>query len=128
MQMLNEVAGGCLFSNILLDLPHARNHYQSSPGYRPTHPISIERTSLLAQILGTTTIHVNSFHRQAVACPGTGLRIVAWADDGVVEALEGTGSQFLLGVQFHPEQLLRSDAIWVRLFEGFIAACKATNT
>ena len=47
---------------------------------------------------------VNSSHHQAVAVLGDGLIKAAWSlDDGVVEAAEGHGDQFLMGVQWHPE-------------------------
>ncbi len=55
-----------------------------------------------------------------------GLRVVARAPDGVVEAVEGTGAGFVLGVQCHPEELWeRADRRWARVFGGFVEAARS---
>ena len=59
--------------------------------------------SRLAAALGREAAEVNSLHHQAVDRLGEGLLAVAWAPDGVVEAVEGEGDAFLLGVQWHAE-------------------------
>ena len=69
----------------------------------------------LAALIGPGTVAVNSFHHQAVAELGRGLKVVARAADGTVEAIEGPG--FALGVQWHAETL--ADA---RLFEALVSA------
>ena len=67
---------------------------------------------------------VNSRHHQAVAEPGDGLSVVARAADGVVEAIEAeTGDRFVLGVQWHPENMSQQDH--VAIFRAFRAACLA---
>ena len=48
---------------------------------------------------------MNSLHHQAVDRPGTGLRVVATAPDGVVEAIEHEHAPRLVAVQWHPEML-----------------------
>lgn len=121
MQMINETLGGRLIHNIAADLPHALQHYQRVPGWRPTHAISIAPDSRLAEIVGEAQDEVNSFHRQAVATPGSGLRVTAVAPDGVVEAVE-SGSGFVLGVQFHPEKMVNRQARWRRIFQALVAA------
>jgi putative glutamine amidotransferase len=122
MQMLNETLGGTLIANIMSDVPGALAHYQRVQGWRATHGIAIDPGSHLLEILSATRTNVNSFHRQAVAAPGSGLRVVARADDGVVEAIEGDAHPFLLGVQFHPERLLPRHDRWIRPFEALVAA------
>lgn len=122
MQMLSETLGGSLVANITSDVPGALVHYQRVQGWRPTHQIAIDPGSHLLEILRATRTGVNSFHRQAVAAPGRGLRVVARADDGVVEAIEGDAHPFLLGVQFHPEKLLPRHDRWMRPFEALVAA------
>jgi putative glutamine amidotransferase len=49
---------------------------------------------------------VNSLHHQGTGIVGSGLRVAGWADDGTIEALEGTDGQRVLGLQWHPELLL----------------------
>ncbi len=121
MQMINETLGGLLINNITTDLPHALQHYQRAPRWRPTHTISIVQDSRLCEIVGGTRAEVNSFHRQAVATPGSGLRVTAVAPDGVVEAVESQ-SGFVLGVQFHPENMAIRQARWRRIFQALVSA------
>ncbi|MDR7548272.1 MAG: gamma-glutamyl-gamma-aminobutyrate hydrolase family protein [Armatimonadota bacterium] len=121
MQMINETLGGHLILNIAAELPHALQHYQRAPGWRPTHAISIVPDSRLARIVGKTQDEVNSFHRQAVGTPGSGLRVTAVAPDGVVEAVEGE-SGFILGVQFHPEKMVNRQTRWRQIFQALVAA------
>jgi len=124
MQMINESLGGTLIANIAVDLPHALPHYQRQPGWVPTHDLVVEPDSLAAEIAGGPRARVNSFHRQAVAAPGDGLRVTARAEDGVVEVVEGTRQRFLLGVQFHPERLVGRDPRWLAPFQALVAAAQ----
>jgi putative glutamine amidotransferase len=68
--------------------------------------VRIESGSRLAQILGTEELEVNSFHHQAIAQLGRGLRAVAWAPDGTIEGIEGDEERLVLGVQWHAEGLV----------------------
>jgi putative glutamine amidotransferase len=114
MQALNVARGGTLVQ----DLPH---HRQTEPGRQATHGVRIEPGSLLAAALGTTETRVNSFHHQAADQLGVGLRPVAWADDGLLEGIEATDRDWVVGVQWHAEGLLDSDEQH-RLFDAFLAA------
>ena len=69
------------------------------------HDVEVAPASLLAKITSSGAFGVNSLHHQAVAKVGLGLRPVAWAPDGVIEAVEGTDDDLLLAVQWHPELL-----------------------
>ena len=75
-------------------------------------------------MFGKDSIYVNSFHHQAVKQLGEGLRTVAVAPDGVIEAFEGTGDRFVLGVQFHPENMFGLYPEFSNLFREFIEECK----
>jgi putative glutamine amidotransferase len=69
-------------------------------------------------------VEVNSSHHQAVLEPGRGLRITASAPDGVVEAVEWTGSDnWVVGVQWHPERM-PGDALAAALFRELVAAAR----
>ena len=57
---------------------------------------------------------MNSFHHQAVDRLGSGLRAVAWAPDGVIEAIESSGAALYLGVQWHVETLIDRPAARAR--------------
>ena len=66
---------------------------------------------------------VNSRHHQAIAEVAPSLDVILTAPDGVVEAVKRRGSRFVLGVQWHPENL--DQAEHVGLFRAFRSACTA---
>jgi putative glutamine amidotransferase len=98
-QALNVARGGTLHQ-------HVEGHRQTEPGRVATHTVRIEPASRLAQVMGVTELDVNSFHHQAAARLGRGLRAVAWAPDGTVEGIEDDGPDLYLGVQWHTESLV----------------------
>jgi putative glutamine amidotransferase len=114
LQALNVARGGTLVQ----DLP---GHRQTIAGHLPSHAVHIEPDSLLAAALGHTEVRVNSFHHQAVEHLGSHLRIVARADDGLIEGLEATDREWVVGVQWHAEGLTDS-AEQHALFGGFMEA------
>lgn len=125
IQILNIAAGGDMFQDIYSQsesqlLQHAqkatRSHY--------SHYVNIEKNSLLESIAGQTEFKVNSFHHQAVRNVVSPFIVTARASDGVIEAIESTEHQFVLGVQWHPEPLaLNEDHISKAIFQRFIEAC-----
>jgi len=113
-QALNVACGGTLHQ-------HLPGHRQSEPGTQVTHAVEVLAGTRLARLLGAGTLAVNSFHHQAADALGRGLRVAACAADGTVEAIEGEGQGFVLGVQWHAETL-SADPVQLRLFEGLVAA------
>lgn len=131
MQVMNWALGGTLWDD-LDDLHPPRGvekrHRQTDYGRgrsEPTHPIGIAVGSRLHQIVQSERIGVNHLHHQAVRDVAPGFVATAWADDGVIEAMEHPGRAFMLGVQFHPEEMWRNDPALRRLFEAFGEAAKA---
>lgn len=128
VQMLNVAMGGTLYQDIPAELPAAADHYASRnlPDRAHTaHAIALEPGSWLAERLGAEAIEVNTFHHQALKDIAPGLRVIARAPDGVVEAVEGTGAGFALGVQCHPEELWDAgEPRWARMFQGFVAEAR----
>lgn len=116
-QLLNIALGG----KIIQHLPTAAGHYGEQ-----YHNCRIAAGSLLRELTGKPDFQVNSCHHQAVdpAALGNGLKITAVADDGVAEAIEGTGKGFRLGLQFHAERH-RDPAFSNRIFGRFLAAASA---
>lgn len=87
--------------------------------------LRIDRDSKLAHILGQETIATNTRHHQAVRKPGRGVQVTAWAEDGIVEAIELPAYPFAIGVQSHPESLTeKAVPAWRKLFEAFVAAAQ----
>jgi putative glutamine amidotransferase len=125
MQVLNVVRGGTLHQH----LPDLVGHggHEGTPGVYARHGVRVSPDSALAAVLPEPGyFEVPTYHHQAVDLLGDGLRAVAWAQDGVIEAVEpgpselGGLSGFVLGVQWHPEQ-----GRDVRLFGAL--ACAATE-
>jgi len=123
-QALNVARGGSLLQH-LPDLDGSVGHRQTAPGWMTSHHVDIAAHSRLAGVLGATSQQVNSFHHQAVERVGAGLEPVAWAPDGMIEAIEGDGERLVLGVQWHAETLDRDGASHTGLFRALVAASRA---
>jgi putative glutamine amidotransferase len=127
-QMLNGALGGDLIWDIPQQVRGALAHKQMDRKNEPVHDVSLTRGSLLSTVAGTDTLAVNSTHHQAAGRVASLLRATAKSSDGIVEALElkveeSNRLPWLLGVQFHPERLLRSHAAFPNLFRAFVSAC-----
>lgn len=123
-QIANVACGGQLIQHVD-DLARATaiEHYKPDHG-AACHEVTVEPDSRLARIIGRTRFEVNSRHHQVVDREhvGDGLRPVAFAPDGVVEALESPGARFLLAVQWHPEDLIDRPE-HLALFRALVDAC-----
>src|SRR6266508_721179 len=107
IQVLNVALGGTLFQDVGTEPGTQLQHSQTEPRDQPTHKVKIEPRSRLARILGADEIEVNSMHHQAVKALGRNLTAVAWAPDQIIEGVEDTDpSRFVLGVEWHPEELV----------------------
>ncbi len=128
MQLMNVVRGGTLHQDLVADagLP---SHEQPPPKDVPTHAIKVPAGTLLWRLigLGVPEHRVNSTHHQAVKQPGTGVLVAATAPDGVVEAIELPDLPFAIGVQWHPETLLRHDDRHAGIFAGLAEAAGAVR-
>jgi putative glutamine amidotransferase len=127
IQVLNVTLGGTLWQDIPSEVPGALNHSQTARRDEPTHRVKVmgEGTRLGA-VLGSLELPVNSFHHQAIRRLGEGLREVAWAEDGIIEGVEvASGHPFVVGVQWHPEDLAGRDEAARRLFQALVAAARS---
>jgi putative glutamine amidotransferase len=126
IQVLNVALGGTLQQDIPSGVPGALPHTQTAPRSQPTHRVKVEDGTRLARILAASEIEVNSFHHQALARLGDGLRAVAWSPDGVVEGAEMDETcGFVIAVQWHPEDLTAHDATARNLFRALVNATRA---
>lgn len=122
-QALNIARGGTLHQHLPDVTDDSVAHRQCEPGHEVTHKVRVAPRSGLAEILGRRQTAVNSFHHQAVDVLGRGLQAVAWAQDGVIEGIEGRGDSLLLGVQWHAETLV-DDPAQLALFRRLVAAAE----
>jgi putative glutamine amidotransferase len=107
IQVINVALGGSLYTHIADQLPRALRHawYPDIPREHLAHTVRVQGGTRLAAALGKAEVQTNSLHHQGVERPAPGLTPVAWAPDGLVEAVELPGHRFGLGVQWHPENL-----------------------
>lgn len=120
LQVLNVARGGTLHAH-LPDVVGDAIAHRSSQTCATSHAVRIEASSALAEAIGGEELEsVPSWHHQAIDRLGEGLTPVAWAADGVIEAVELAGAQGLTAVQWHPELDMASGAPGRRLFERLV--------
>jgi putative glutamine amidotransferase len=128
VQSLNVFLGGSLIQDIPTAVGASIRHSNSESRGVPSHAIAISSGSVLEQAAGGLSAMVNSTHHQAIERAAPGLEIIARAPDGVIESVCGTGGrQWILGVQWHPEKSCGYDDFSRRLFEDFLARCRAAR-
>lgn len=115
MQLLNVVLGGTLHQHTP-DVVGNDEHLPS-PGVFGTVSVKVLPDSRLSRIIGSD-VDVHCHHHQSIDTLGTGLVSVAWAGDGTVEAVELAEPDFVLGVQWHPEE----NGTDSRLFQALVRA------
>jgi putative glutamine amidotransferase len=121
-QILSIVAGGTIYQDIHNQYGKTvLQHSQIAPKEHCSHTVHVEQNSLLHSIVGSDTIQVNSYHHQSINQMPTGFRRSGVASDGIIEAIEGVGKKFVLGVQWHPEQLaMVGDSNSLKIFQRLI--------
>jgi len=125
IQSLNVYRGGTLIQDIESEVKEPLKHMQGDLFWRRSHSINITEDSLIARLADSTHTTVNSHHHQAIDIVGRDLEPIAWAPDGVIEAVINTRpDQFVLGVQWHPEVGWQSDLLSQALFNHFIAVAR----
>jgi putative glutamine amidotransferase len=117
LQVISVALGGTLVQH----LPEAREstEHQPAPATFGRGTVTLADGSKAAAILGPETKTL-CYHHQSIDRLGDGLDPVGWSADGTIEAAEAPGEDFLLGVQWHPEQ----DIDDVRLFRALVDASR----
>lgn len=122
VQILNVALGGTLIQDLPSQSDTRIRHRQECERHEATHGVSITAGSRLREIIGMAELDVNSFHHQSLKGVAEGLAVAATAADGVVEAVERSPARFLVGVQWHPEEMVEVSDGARRLFESFVSA------
>lgn len=118
MQVLNVYQGGSLYQDLPTQKPSHIEHRCPDLVDFTYHSIEIKPGSLLAEILAADKVEVNSWHHQGIKTVGTNLKVIATAEDGMIEALQKSDSRFVLGLQFHPEwQYVEGNQQMLAIFE-----------
>ena len=113
VEVLNVARGG----NLVQHIPDVVGHeeHRAVLGQFSEHAVRVDPDSRLGAVRG----NVMSHHHQGLGRLGEGLREVAWAEDGIVEAVEDPAKPFVVGVLWHPEA--GEDQ---RLFEQLVEAAR----
>ena len=119
-QLLHVVLGGELIQHIAVEVQDPLAHEQPNPRDEAGHDVSVREGTQLFEIVGATTLPVNSAHHQAVKGEPDGVVICATASDGVIEGIEAPAYRFCIGVQWHPEFAISAGD--EKLFAAFIEA------
>ncbi len=124
MQVLNVACGGTIYQDIDLVDFETINHMQNSVSRRDiSHKVIFEPGTKTHKILGNFA-YTNSFHHQSVDRLGKGLTVSGFTGDAIVEAIEMPSHTFVLGVQWHPENMLDSAPTMKQLFYALIRYAK----
>lgn len=94
------------------------NHYSKSD----YHFVNIDSLSKIFKILNRSKIKVNSRHKYKLS--NTDLKISAYSQDNVIEAIEVPNKKYIIGVQWHPESMISYDIVSKQLLDSFIESCK----
>lgn len=129
IQVANVALGGSLIQDIPSQRPGALAHAREDARERRVHEVVIDNGTRLAGAIGAGRMTANSLHHQAIDRLGDGLRVSARAPDGIVEGIEWAADDWwMLGVQWHPEELDRTPEAWDRtLFGAFAHAVSSSS-
>lgn len=124
MQVLNIACGGSIYQDLSLTNFETINHVQSSLTRKDvSHKVILEPKTRLHQLLGSF-VFTNSFHHQSIHHLGKGLTVSGFTGDGVIEGIEMPSHTFVVGVQWHPENLLKTTPQMKQLFHALIRYSK----
>jgi gamma-glutamyl-gamma-aminobutyrate hydrolase PuuD len=123
-QLLNVVCGGTLYGDVRKEMKSRLKHinFDDYDSYR--HPISILPGSPLEKWYRRKSLRVNSYHHQGIRDLAPRFRPMAYAEDGLVEGYYDPKTDFVVGLQFHPERMLEEAAGNLRIWKAFGAAVR----
>ena len=122
-QLLNVYLGGTLYQDIPTEYPSKINHVQDEGRFEPSHSVKIADGSPLSKLVGKDVMTANSFHHQAIKNVGKDLVPMAYAEDGIIEAVYLPSKAYVRGYQWHPERIFDTDTDNRKIFLDFINAC-----
>jgi putative glutamine amidotransferase len=119
-QVINVALGGTLHQH----LPDVVGHsgHRVADATFAAHTAQVAAGTRLRRLLGES-VSTRCYHHQAIDQLGRGLTASAHSD-GVIEGIESPAADFLVGVQWHPEENLDD----LRLFTGLVDAAREFST
>lgn len=119
MQLLGCLNGCRLWNDVQASAAGLLEHDTSG-----RHSVTIAPRSRLADLVGASTLTVNSRHREAIGEVSSSVMVSARASDGVIEAIELPSQTFAIGLQWHQEQFWEQNHPGNAVFRGLIDACR----
>jgi len=126
VQLVNVALGGTLVQDIPSALPNALPHDRADARFERVHEVQLTPGSRLSRAIGAEQLRTNSSHHQSIDRVAGGICVTGRTDDGVVEGIEYDDDRWwMLGVQWHPEELIETPEPFDRaLFAAFAARCR----
>jgi putative glutamine amidotransferase len=133
IQLINVACGGSLYQHVPDQLPQAIKHdcFPAATNFTRdylAHLVRVDPSSRLGELMGGPEVLVNSMHHQGIKTLAAGLRPSAHAPDGLIEGVEGRNGQYLVAVQWHPEELVETSPPMRWLFADFVEAARASRS
>ncbi len=127
-QILNVQQGGTMYQDIYSQHGDSTiKHNQEAAKDYLSHKVTVTEGTKLHEILGETEVRTNSFHHQANKYPAESLQVSAMTEDGIIEAVESTKHDFVIGVQWHPEGTYLADEASKKIFRAFIKSAAESH-
>lgn len=124
IQFMNAVLGGTLYQDLPTQRESILQHHQKPPYDIPIHNVELVEKLPLYQLLQKLEIAVNSYHHQAIHVLSDRLNAMAYAPDGLIEAVYMPEKSFVWGIQWHPEFSYKVDENSRKILEEFVRAAK----
>lgn len=125
LQIMNVAEGGSLYQDIFTQKQNVLGHLPPDmPVDELYHSVRLTENSILKKIFQRDELGVNSFHHQAVRKLAPDFNGTAVSEDDLVEGIEHRTKKFVVGVQWHPEDLTAKHPHFLDLFKALVDASK----
>ncbi|MCD8021060.1 MAG: gamma-glutamyl-gamma-aminobutyrate hydrolase family protein [Clostridiales bacterium] len=123
IQLINVLQRGNLYQDLPTEYDSAVEHHMEPPYTNIAHDVDINRNTPLYDLVQVEHLGVNSYHHQAIKELGEDLEIMAWSEDGLVEAVRHIKQKYVWAFQWHPEFDFHMNPASKKIFESFLDAC-----
>ena len=120
LQFMNACYGGTLYQDLTTECTSCIDHHMKPPYDRVAHQVTLQKDTLLYNILGKEQIGVNSYHHQAIKELSPNFQAMALSEDGLIESICMPTHKFIVGVQWHPEFSYEVDENSRKLVNAFV--------
>ena len=122
IQFMNAYLGGDLYQDLPTEYKGKVEHHMTPPYDRTAHKVEVLENGMLAEIIGAGVHEVNSYHHQAIKELSDSLEVMAFSEDGLIEAVCVKNKKFMMGVQWHPEFSYEVNDDSIKIVQAFVDA------